>query len=185
MYHRWTNRNVSFAKPYFCFSFVFNHSTIKSLTGKVHWTKTGTNPALTARAQPSSDGGIPTGNVGAPFETMAGAILVFLAFVVYLLFTFQKQKYATTKQQWATNIQSSKGKMFVRLGMKKMTLVVLMIAISIPQANSSCDYENDGYCDVPLFCDPGTDLNDCSSSCECSSSWLGDGVCDNSCNNAA
>ena len=74
MYHRWTNRNVSFAKPYFCCSFVFNHSTIKSLTGKVRWTKTGTNPALTARAEPSSAIGVPTEFVGGTFETIADEI---------------------------------------------------------------------------------------------------------------
>jgi hypothetical protein len=37
------------------------------LTGNVQWTKTGTEPALTARVELSSD----VGNVGATFETIA------------------------------------------------------------------------------------------------------------------
>ena len=39
----------------------------KLLTGNVQWTKTGTQPALTARVEPSSD----VENVGATFETVA------------------------------------------------------------------------------------------------------------------
>ena len=39
----------------------------KLLTGNVQWTKTGTQPALTARVEPSSD----VGNGGATFETIA------------------------------------------------------------------------------------------------------------------
>ena len=41
------------------------------MTGKSHWTKTGTTPALTARAEPSNAIGIQTKNVGATFETIA------------------------------------------------------------------------------------------------------------------
>jgi len=37
----------------------------------VQWTKTGAQPALTARVEPSSD----VGNVGAPFETIADEIM--------------------------------------------------------------------------------------------------------------
>ena len=42
------------------------------MTGKVHWTKTGTNPVLTARAGPSSAIGVPTDFIGGTFETIAG-----------------------------------------------------------------------------------------------------------------
>ena len=38
------------------------------MTDIVQWTKTGTQPALTARVEPSSD----VGNVGAKFDTIAG-----------------------------------------------------------------------------------------------------------------
>ena len=31
------------------------------------------------------------------------------------------------------------------------------------QEDGICRYENDGVCDVPLYCDEGTDLDDCSS----------------------
>jgi len=48
----------------FYFSFDFHHSTVKLLTGHVQWTKTGTHPALTARAEPSSA-------IGETFETVA------------------------------------------------------------------------------------------------------------------
>ena len=41
------------------------------MTGKAHWTKIGTAPALTARAEPSNAIGIQTENVGATFETIA------------------------------------------------------------------------------------------------------------------
>ena len=51
-------------------SIAFNHSTIK-LAGNVHWTKTGTSPALIARVEPSNAIGIHTENVGATFETFA------------------------------------------------------------------------------------------------------------------
>ena len=47
------------------------YCTIKSLTGKAHWTKTGTYPALTARAEPPNAIGIQTEHVGATFETVA------------------------------------------------------------------------------------------------------------------
>ena len=40
------------------------------LTGNAQWTKTGTQPALTAHLEPSSD----VGNVGATFETIADEI---------------------------------------------------------------------------------------------------------------
>ena len=40
------------------------------LTGNAQWTKTGTQPALTAHVEPSSD----VGNVGATFETIADEI---------------------------------------------------------------------------------------------------------------
>ena len=46
---------------FYCFSF------FKLLTDIVQWTKTGTQPALTVRAEPSND----VGNVGATFETIA------------------------------------------------------------------------------------------------------------------
>ena len=39
----------------------------KLLTGHVQWTKTGTEPALTVRVEPSSD----VGNGGATFDTVA------------------------------------------------------------------------------------------------------------------
>ena len=59
----------------------------------------------------------------------------------------------------------------------------------------SCPYENDGACDVPEFCDSGTDDNDCSGSsgstyykkknpCVCKTSWNGIGAyshCRNQC----
>ena len=54
-------------------SIAFNHSTIK-LAGNVHWTKTGTSPALIARVEPSNAIGIHTENVGATFETIADEI---------------------------------------------------------------------------------------------------------------
>ena len=41
------------------------------MTGKVRWTKTGTNPALTACAEPSSAIGVPTEFVGGTIETIA------------------------------------------------------------------------------------------------------------------
>ena len=47
---------------YFYFFLLF-----KLLTGHVQWTKTGTQQALTARVEPSSN----VGNVGATFETVA------------------------------------------------------------------------------------------------------------------
>ena len=39
----------------------------------------------------------------------------------------------------------------------------------------SCAHEDDGTCDVPELCDPGTDVNDCKSSgsnpCVCKKKW--------------
>ena len=55
------NHFLFFLKSYF-----FNHTTVK-LTGHAQWTKTGTQPALTARVEPPRD----VGNVGATFETVA------------------------------------------------------------------------------------------------------------------
>jgi hypothetical protein len=53
-------------------SIAFNLSTIQ-LAGNIHWTKTGTSPALihVARVEPSNAIGIHTENVGATFETIA------------------------------------------------------------------------------------------------------------------
>ena len=36
--------------------------------------------------------------------------------------------------------------------------------------NNDCDYSNDGSCDVPQYCDVGTDCTDCDE-CGSSSSW--------------
>ena len=47
-----------------CKSCIFWFLLFKLLTGNVQWTKTGTQPASTARVEPSSD----VGNVGATFE---------------------------------------------------------------------------------------------------------------------
>ena len=60
----------TFAKLLLPTSIAFNLSTIK-LTGNVHWTKTGTSPALIARLKPSNAIGTQTENVGATFETIA------------------------------------------------------------------------------------------------------------------
>ena len=47
----------------------------------------------------------------------------------------------------------------------------------------SCAHEDDGTCDVPELCDPGTDVNDCKSSgsnpCVCKKKWNGIGAYSN------
>ena len=50
-----------------CKSCLFLFFLFTLLTGNAHWTKTGTQSALTARVDPSSD----VGNVGATFDTVA------------------------------------------------------------------------------------------------------------------
>ena len=39
---------------------------------------------------------------------------------------------------------------------------------------NSCRYAGDGVCDVPQYCEPGTDTADCANSCR----WARDGMCD-------
>jgi hypothetical protein len=61
--------------------------------------------------------------------------------------------------------------------------------------SSSCPYANDGECDVPMYCNAGTDGSDCTSSTsgansclptECPYiSYINDNYCDSACNNQA
>ena len=55
-----------------CKSCLFLFFLFTLLTGNAHWTKTGTQSALTARVEPSSD----VGNVGATFDTVARFLVI-------------------------------------------------------------------------------------------------------------
>ncbi|XP_077986455.1 uncharacterized protein LOC144440886 isoform X1 [Glandiceps talaboti] len=44
---------------------------------------------------------------------------------------------------------------------------------------NSCNYANDGMCDEPMYCEYGTDSDDCSGGADCDSCiWNNDGMCD-------
>ena len=61
-----------------------------------------------------------------------------------------------------------------------MRLLALALLVGTCHAQQPCNYEEDGECDVPTYCDEGTDVVDCAAGAgaEPTCPYEDDGACD-------